>query len=142
MKILFLDIDGVVNSIRSATASKGYPYPNKEYEKFDEIALHLIRLVCHITNTKIVLSSTWRFYINTIELGEQLGLPIIDETPKSFKTRGYEIKQWLDNNDCEKYAIVDDYSDMLEEQQNFFVKTDPLNGLSYENYTQLLEILT
>lgn len=153
MKILFLDIDGVLNSVRSAVAYNGYPLVlNKEEirgeEKFDEVALNLIRKLCDETGCVIVLSSTWRYYYEPSILGRLLNLPIVDKTPRKLtSSRGEEIRMWFDdwnskiNPKIEKYAIVDDDSDMLESQKEFFVKTSCIDGLSYENYKKLLELL-
>lgn len=143
MKILFLDIDGVLNSVRSAIAFDGYPYPNRYEEKFDEVAVQLIRTLCNNTKAVIVLSSTWRHGLDLVAFGNKMKLPIIDKTPvtKLSGYRGEEIAMWLKGKQIEKYAIVDDDSDMLKEQLPYFVKVNHMNGLSYENYNQLLELL-
>ena len=140
MKILFLDIDGVLNSVRSAIAFAGYPMPKRDGDKFDEVAVGLIRAVCVKTNCVICLSSTWRIGIDPTKLGQQLNLPIMDKTPvTSAGIRGKEIDMYLKNAQVDKYAIVDDDSDMLPEQLPYFVKTSHINGLSYENYLELLK---
>lgn len=157
MKVLFLDIDGVLNSVRSAIALGGYPHPNRDEQaselirsedRFDLVAVGLIRMLCQKTDTKIVLSSTWRYSYQTLEdildFGKKLDLPIICKTPiiHLSRARGREIDKWLqDHPDVTKFAIVDDDSDMLPEQLPSFVKTDYYEGLSYQNYLQLLEIL-
>jgi hypothetical protein len=150
MKILFLDIDGVLNSVRSAVALHGYPYTEVCHEKFDEVALGLIRQLCEKTGTRICLSSTWRYTADLDTLAKDLDLPILWSTPILARTnkelcRGDEIKEFVtifDHLDrLDKYAIVDDDSDMLEEQLPFFVKADNREGLSYTNYEKLLELL-
>lgn len=143
MKILFLDIDGVLNSVRSAVAYEGYPKPSDLLE-LDDIAINLIKKVCIKTNSFICLSSTWRYSIkDIIAFAKEIDLPIIAKTPyKLSSNRGEEIQMWLDKNKVEKYAIVDDDSDMLKEQLPLFVKVDGKNGLSYENYEALLKLLT
>lgn len=150
MKILFLDIDGVLNSVRSAVALHGYPYRERCHEKFDEVALGLIRQICDKTRAKICLSSTWRLHLNEeglLKLSEAIDLPIVSKTPRFIgKQRGYEIENWLNEfkniSDITKYAIVDDDRDMLKEQLPFFVKTSNRNGLLYEDYEKLLELLS
>lgn len=143
MKILFLDIDGVVNSVRSATAQGGYPWAVDEpsMRLFDPVAIALIKKLCDETETKIVLSSTWRMMFDAVQFGKKLGLPIIDKTPVMGSARGQEIKAWLVLNEHPKYAIVDDDEDMLEEQKAFFVRTDSYEGLSYRDYLQLKTLL-
>jgi hypothetical protein len=147
MKILFLDIDGVLNSYRSCFATGNFPHKPSELEHFDMIAVGLIRKVCEETNTKIVLSSTWRMNKNWVELKDTLNLPIIDRTPVHYSSirdgqRGEEVREWLTQHpEVKQYAIVDDGNDFLLEQQPYFVKTDFAEGLSYKNYLQLKEIL-
>ena len=144
MKVLFLDIDGVICSIRSAVAYGGFPWTVKEKDMylFDDVAIKLIQRLCKDTNTKIVLSSVWRLSHDWKMIGEKLNLPIIDKTPNKLSSnRGEEIAMWLRDNKVDAYAIVDDDSDMLEEQLPFFVRVYSKNGLSFENYEQLMAIL-
>lgn len=148
MKVLFLDIDGVLNSRRSAEAFGGYPHSFNidQMAMFDKTALALIRKVVRKTRCAVVLSSSWRIGMEPVDTAAGLDLPIIDHTPVSWeqgRKRGDEIKQWLAANpEVTKYAIVDDDSDMLDEQKPFFVKTDHINGLSWENYERLMELLS
>ena len=144
MKVLFLDIDGVLNSQRSCVAFNGYPHEVTEtLHQFDIVALNLIRRVCAVTGCKVVLSSSWR-YGKELKDFENLNLPMIDFTPRGtgYRIRGGEIKEWLeDHPEVTHYAIVDDNSDMLEEQLPNFVKTQLEDGLSWNNFKQLIEIL-
>lgn len=58
--------------------------------------------------------------------------------------RGQEIQFWLDNSqrqDVDRYAIVDDNSDMLTTQADFFVKTSHYDGLEREHVERLVAIL-
>jgi hypothetical protein len=67
---------------------------------------------------------------------------VIDKTPiLDCRTRGCEIHQWLKDNikeetygclyfDFYKYAIIDDDSDMLLQQQDHFFQTDNYAGLT------------
>lgn len=143
MKILFLDIDGVLNSTRSAIALGNFPHTTKTLRYFDVIALRLIRKVCKETGCKICLSSTWRNDKNWEEIGPNLKLPIIDRTPRSLSGyRGKEIEAWLNEHpEVNQYAIVDDDGDMLEKQHPYFVHTSHSNGFLFEDYEKLLELL-
>ena len=142
-KILFLDFDGVINSVRSATAFGGFPWNVKResLKLFDPVGIALIKKVCDKTGCKIVLSSTWRMCFTCKELSEALDLPIIDATPRLHKSRGYEIGEWLIKNKPEVFAIIDDDGDVLKKQLPFFVKTNNKNGVMFEDYLRLLEIL-
>lgn len=143
MKVLFLDIDGVLNSLSSSIAFDGYPhdFSQKGMAKFDMVAVGLVRKLCEECDVSIVLSSTWRMYSPVSDAASALNLPIFDKTPVLNGIRGLEIKDWLDKHpEVTHYAILDDDSDMLSEQKEFFVKTSFKDGMSIKNYSQLKRI--
>lgn len=157
MRVLFLDIDGVLNSVKTCVATGGYPFTLDEPEGFDWIAIKLLQRLCDSSGVQIVLSSTWRLHYSPKEVGDFLGLPVIDKTPSHFEdwseelplesftqraTRGKEIAAWLqDHPEVTKYCIIDDDSDMLESQIPFFVKTDGFEGMSWKDFCKVCEIL-
>ena len=149
MKVLFLDIDGVVNSMRTCMAYEGYPWDvdPESLKMFDHVALALIRRVCIKGDIKIVLSSTWRIGEKVYpKMAQALELPIIDRTPvfhvsERLGRRGAEIQAWLDGHpEVTQYVILDDeVFDMNKDQESHIVKTDGKNGLSFEKYIKLLK---
>lgn len=144
MKVLFLDIDGVLNSHRSAYAFGGFPFDvDKHRNRFDEVAVSLIRNVAKASGAQIVLSSSWRTDKDWERIGHGLNLPITDRTPDMHPgPRGAEIAAWLaDHPEVECYAIVDDDPDMLDEQKPYFVQTRHEDGLSYADANKLAELL-
>lgn len=144
MKVLFLDIDGVLNSHRTAIAHGGFPhgFSPEQMQKFDHAAIGLIRKVCEETGAVIVLSSSWRILHAVDECATGLDLPIIDRTPSLTGNRGQEIAAWLaEHSSVIIYAIVDDDSDMLESQRTQFVQTSHEEGLSWQDYQCLLRVL-
>ncbi|WP_343743353.1 HAD domain-containing protein [Herbaspirillum huttiense] len=146
MNVLFLDIDGVLNGYRSLIGLGAYPHAVKEdqRERFDWVAVGMIRRVCEECDVSIVLSSSWRIGMdNTHEIANFLDLPIIDKTPyhnDRNSCRGYEIADWLMCNLHERYAIIDDDSDMLPDQKPYFVQTEHKNGMQVEHYLKLRRI--
>lgn len=48
LKIIFLDVDGVINTNRN------------HFTKLDEIALEYLKIIIESTGAKIVISSSWR----------------------------------------------------------------------------------
>jgi hypothetical protein len=144
VKVIFLDVDGVLNSHRSVFAFGGYgnDFTPKSMKRFDHCALGLIRRACKETGAVICFSSTWRLGRTPKECADGLDLPIIDKTPDTPGIRGKQIKEWLDAHpEVEAYAIVDDDSDMLDEQKPFFVHTDHRNGLLFDDYKKLIALL-
>lgn len=146
MRVLFLDIDGVLNSTRTCVALGDFPHDvtPKGLALFDQVALKLIRALCHVGDIQIVLSSSWRIIHDYQELAVKLDLPIIDHTPNRWdpgQVRGHEIQAWLDEHpEVEKYVIVDDDSDMLEEQKASFVKTFHEDGLTWAPFCKLCDL--
>ena len=149
MKIIFLDIDGVLNSQRSAVANSDYGriMDHDSWNSLDPIAIKLLQHVCNETGADCVLSSTWRILAkkeDIIAFQEFLGVNIIDVTPRSLDgIRGGEIKRWLDNckEPVEAFCIVDDDSGMLPEQEFNFVQTDERIGLTWQNYEDIMAVL-
>ncbi|HSG31419.1 MAG TPA: HAD domain-containing protein [Thermodesulfobacteriota bacterium] len=146
INILFLDIDGVLNSERSCIAFNAYPWDlsKESLKQFDWVAIGLIRRICKETNTKIVLSSTWRLSINYKDIAKAFDLPIIDKTPHRFSSnRGEEIALWLRDHKPTKYnyVIVDDASDIIDYQLPRFVKVNPITGLSLNDYYKIKLII-
>lgn len=150
MKVCFLDIDGCLNSMRSCYAYGGFGSLRTSFMTFDEskldpVAVKLVQRLVEETDAKIVISSSWRILAKGgIKDFDFLELPIIDFTPDipGRRIRGDEIKKWLDEHpEVESYVILDDDSDMLEEQVDNFVHTDADIGLDWEDYCKAYEIL-
>ena len=125
MKILFLDIDGVLNTFKT-----GGLYT------LTRTKLKLLQDIVEQTGCEIVLSSTWRKdpysfkKLNRVLAYRKIKIKSI--TPVMWSVpRGFEIASWLnDNPGVTKYAIVDDDKDMLESQLINFFQTDGDYGLT------------
>ena len=158
MKIIFLDIDGVLNVRRQGRDRFGSLF----HAEFVKALKHII----DNTGAKIVISSSWRFngLAEMKEMWSHRNLPgeVIDITPftaqyekgegSSFMERcerGCEIREWLKTNPCEDYVILDDDSDMLPSQMDRFVKCAGDDGhkhtagygLTKDKAEQAIEIL-
>lgn len=149
MNILFLDIDGVLNSVGSMVAFA----QDKELErqsKLSQVSIGLLKRACIECNIKIVISSTWRIgrtekdFIDLFNSCGWSAFPIIGITPRNKQVgmvRGNEIQDWLDSNPGWKnYCILDDDSDMLESQYNNFIHVSNVNGLQLKHYTKILRL--
>lgn len=143
--ILFLDLDGVLNSERTFLAFSGYPdsFDGVELGRFDPVAVGMIRHLCEGTGCELVLSSSWRYWHSAREAAEALDLPIVDVTPTLHgQKRGHEIAAWLQAHpEVTQYAIVDDVDEMLDEQRHFLVLTSPNDGLLYSDFCMLRYML-
>lgn len=143
-RILFLDIDGVLNSVRTYIAFGSYPdrLTPEHVAALDPVALGLIRRMCASAGVSIVLSSSWRVDHRWSDVGQALDLPIIDATPCLPFSRGEEIATWLSRNqDVSAYAIVDDIPDMLDGQRSRFVKICGEEGYLWRDHVKVCELL-
>lgn len=130
IKVIFLDIDGVVNCENTFQRHRG----------FIGIDPHMAFMVGKIqldTDCEIVLSSSWRgLEENHHEIERQVA-KLYGMTPysrtKERNLRGYEIKDWLDEHpEVTDYVILDDDSDMLPEQMSHFFQTSWKTGITKE----------
>jgi hypothetical protein len=121
-KILFLDIDGVLNTHRTPLTSDGFL-------GIDPYMVILLDRIIQATGCKIVLSSSWRLHPESLETVKKTVCEIYDVTPSSqgLSSRGTEIKQWLDAHlEVTKFACIDDNTDFLDGQKLF--KTEYYGG--------------
>lgn len=131
-KIIFLDIDGVLNVYCEGRDEYGCTF-HKHFEDN-------LRWIINETGAKIVISSTWRMDGLSVmqEMWVKRGLPgeVIDITPTEVDVvergtcefydlvdRGFEIQQYIDDNNITSYCIIDDDNDMLPSQMDRFVRT-------------------
>ena len=156
MKIIFLDIDGVIKT-KSCLRRAFKKYRKLVPDILDERAVINLNKLVKETDAKIVITSTWR-YGNTAEdlqrllakhgvIGEIIGMtPELGQMENSSFgniTRGQEIQEWLNlHNVPVDYVILDDDTNILPEQINRFVMCDSENGFADENkYREALVIL-
>lgn len=139
MKVIFLDVDGVLNS-----SQDGYSIRLRT----DSHLEHLKHIVKE-TGAKIVLSSSWRIgpakaLKNLHKRLEEYGLVIMDSTPDvGSLCRGDEIRQWLKDNGehVEKFVILDDEDNMAEYTETNLVQIDSQIGLQEEDSIICIKIL-
>lgn len=125
VKIIFLDIDGVLNTHKSV-GRLGFDF-------IDHILVALVARIIEETQAKIVLSSTWRIdekdRTTVANALAEYGLEIHDLTPVMYQEqRRVEIQAWLDQNHVERFAILDD--DPAAEIQGNFFRTNENLGLT------------
>ena len=140
MKILFLDIDGVCNSEESMQKDPHQHFPIDKYMAF------LVGKIQLDTGCSVVLSSSWRHHDESVEHIHKRIVQTIGKTPYSRtqerNLRGYEIQDWLDAHpEVERYAILDDDSDMLPEQMPNFFQTSWKVGLTDEIASKVINHL-
>lgn len=155
MKVIFLDMDGVINSIaywkqRNVVASHRSVF-DRHLDEIDPVALSRLNTLVEKSDAKLVLSSSWRethsckeIELMFLEIGwRQTTVPFIGATPYLRGKRGEEVDHWLERNTSVKqYVILDDDSDFTSEQkESHFVHTSWETGLLDEHVEKAIQIL-
>lgn len=165
MKIIFLDVDGVLNSDMGLVKALGLK-PNEKIQvhhaakilnelsganyPFDEKCLENFKRLVDETDANIVVSSTWRlFESNRVKLLEtlrkyDLDTKIIGYTPyyhRDFMPRGYEIEGWLRENEFTGEFIILDDVDNMEHLKPHLILTNALTGLTADDVDQGIKML-
>lgn len=161
-KVIFLDIDGVLNSDlwnekNQHAISGGLLIDSDKVELLSEIVIR--------TGANIVLHSGWKFWFNSkleplrkeshvlVELFEQRNLAITDITPdfsteeirktKKFSlVKGKEILAWLDEHpNVENWIVIDDLDLHNDEMERHQVRTNQITGLTREDVNLAIDML-
>ena len=115
--IVFLDVDGVLNSLSTKERIRGYT-------GIDDSKVEVLKHLVEENQAGIVLSSTWKrdwarweerpSPVQT-EFGDYLdtklavqGLRILDKTVDEGWNRGQGIIRWLLDHGCPHYVVLDD----------------------------------
>ncbi|MEE7440909.1 HAD domain-containing protein [Methylobacterium oryzae] len=151
--ILFLDVDGVLNT------HDGWAAGHDGHDSLDPGPVARLNALCHRTGCRIVVSSSWRGGPYRGPKGcrailRRLGVTgpfhrdwrTRDWRPADgwgweCKVRGKQIADWLAAHPATAYAIVDDDSDMLPEQMPRYVKTHFKDGLQDVHIERLIALL-
>jgi hypothetical protein len=127
MKIIFLDVDGVLND------NSGY--------HLDDFRLKLLKRIIKQTDAKIVVSSTWRLSKLSL-LQKKLNkydLKIYSQTDVLDK-RENEIHSWLNKNsdlNISQWVSIDDMDMILDDVH--FVQT--YNGITEKDTCEIIKKL-
>jgi len=161
MLVTFLDIDGVLNTgnymeyqwIQNGRTHKGITRPF-DYN-FDPKCMKNFKHFLKVTDSKIVVSSTWRMgYMPPVDeqwlvLMENLKTIGADErfigiTPIIKHKRGKEIQYWLEHteHDVENFVIIDDDAfDIVEEFPDKIAKCKFKTGFTNSVKKKALKII-
>lgn len=164
MKVVFLDIDGVVNTLKLYKTAPNHIPPeqlklvegyyvdicsssNKRVSNID--AMCWLDKLCHKFDLKMVISSTWRLG-DMEEVKEALynsglsrDVEIIGKTERLYTDhcRGDEIKLYLNQHkDIENFVIFDDDSDIYR-LDDHFIQTNTYVGITFNEYERACRIL-
>lgn len=153
-KILFLDIDGVLNTdyTKERTPSyyvdAGWGMQKRRYTGIEPSKVELLLKIVRETGAWVVLSSTWRKadYMHPYmwgALGKEIKSRYIGDTPVlDYPQRGKEIYDYLQKNPYKHFVIIDDDILVDEYFQYEWVQTEPnRTGLTIELADKAIKIL-
>lgn len=157
MKVIFLDVDGVLNDQMFL-----HLYTNTE---IDEARVARLAEIIKATDAVIVLSSSWRVlseeldktdmwvYDQLVNALYKYNLTIYDCTPVINMNRPLEIKTWLDDHKGQIDSFVSLDDDFSEEdyakygiadylvKTTFYGNSNSLGGLQEEHIQRAINIL-
>ena len=159
-KIIFLDIDGVLNSDEYFETLRS---ESKKLDDIDENKVKLLKEIVDRTRAEIVLSSTWRglkhdnietcnkMYQYLIDTLNKYELSIVSETPILNHRRPKEIKTWIFENIRDDEIVFISLDDDFHKEQykeygieDCLIKTSfygENGGLQREHVEQAVRIL-
>lgn len=151
-RVLFLDVDGVLNCPETWARKDG----QRGTFRICPDRVKLLATMLDATSAMVVLSSTWRKFDDHVAYLKKRASVVTCRLHDDWRTieedfkppidfrpmRGREIKEWLSRHpEVTEYAIVDDDSDMLPEQSKRFVQTSFREGLTDRHAIALIALL-
>lgn len=156
LKLIFLDIDGVLNTHN--------PWPNGYCKIEYALVTKLNNILDSVKDAQIVLSSAWRYTMTTKESIQTLlcchggnchnrihGMTIPDDEdwhpsddPSKWwkiglEQRSYQIQCYVKSYNPSHWAVLDDLP--LVGLNGHFIQTDPTVGLTIINAAEIVEML-
>lgn len=133
--VIFLDIDGVLNSGKYIDSLTDFADLHDSMQ-LDPQAIKRLNQITDATGAVFVISSTWRMNYKLISdlrsVFNKAGITgkVLGFTPINGKSRGEQIKEYLDQNSSrvKSFIILDDDSDMGE-LTSYLIKTHFSDGL-------------
>lgn len=158
MKIIFLDIDGVI--CNRDNWKHRINFEGENFCELDQVAVGFLNQLVEKTGASIVVSSSWRngseeAFTSLIFFLRSQGVKadIMDRTPRHNgidSQRGDEIKAWLEKHKSlvDGFVVLDDDNDMRGVQDHFVwtltrVETEEMlkEGLTQEHVDKAIAIL-
>ena len=150
MGIIFLDYDGVVNTLlfEPGKDKPRYCFP-RDGRVNNYQAIRWLNKLCKETDAKIVVTSTWRSESNYKEClyngGLDKGVEVIGKTPDLCRlSRADEIREYINTHQDlfgDGFVIIDDEKSAGSLSPSRFVKCDTVRGFGLIEYLGALKIL-
>jgi len=157
MKVIFLDIDGVLNSEEFLK--------NNQDEVIDRNNVNVLKNIIDKTGEVIVMSSGWRLWFDEdmmpkdgysqylYDILREFDIKLFDKTPdfsteeirtrKTFShVKAKEIIAWLsEHKTVDKYVVLDDLDLKNEEINSHLIRTNAMVGITEEDGKRAIHML-
>lgn len=147
MKVLFLDIDGVLTHRGTLKQPEAETFLERKIAQLDKRAIERLNTIVDSTGCAVVVSSVWRKVMekNTIQYAlNRAGFRhmILDVTGPDADSRGEEITQWCDNwkYPITQICVLDD-SDAISPYEDVHVQPSLQDGMQPEHMKRVITIL-
>lgn len=151
MRIIFLDIDGVLNTERARVKLRDINQcDNWDYNNiFCQKSLENLAKIRHETKAHIVLHSSRRFDLSSHSLDIPLKIQFmmyglhpyyIDNTPALTGNKEEEIKAWLISREVSSFVILDDEA-VFKDLASNWISCNPHYGITNEVRDLSIELL-
>ena len=134
MKIIFLDVDGVLNNDDTTSTYR-------VFAGWEKKCIYRLNHIIRKTDAAIVISSSWRMHRSMNEIihlfNVEMGIrgTILGSTPvQNIEERGAEISAWMKffkkkiGRDIDRFVIIDDVDPLMF--QDHWIETDTCIGLT------------
>lgn len=151
MRVLFLDIDGVLNSEDYWRDVLGSNWEMRKEPPLDPGAVKRLNRIVSVAQCRVVVSSSWRHWPlpvldHWLRNAGYRGRALLDKTPHFHvpeKDRGDEIACWLHNTrlhvPVSSFVVIDDDPDA--NCDDCLVQTDWRHGLQDTHVAAAIKIL-
>ena len=157
MKVIFLDVDGVLNSEEFLK--------NNPDQLIDKNKVSILKNIIDKTGAVLVMTSTWKLWFDDnmmprggyskrfYDIFSLFDIKLFGKTPdfsteeiKMTKTfshvKSKEIIQWLNSNkNVEQYIVIDDLDLRDEEINKHLVRTDGSIGITEEDAKRVIKMI-
>ncbi len=156
MRVIFLDVDGVLNNLEFLKKRQKLlrVYKDMYLPRLDDNNFIVLKELVDKTEAKLVLSSSWRMFFNEdlipndnsfdspgrnlIEKLNSYGLSLDGRTELKGRHEGYLrgdfIRDYLEEHPLiDSFVILDDDNDMREFTDTNLIRTDSLKGLTRDD---------
>ena len=150
VKYIFLDFDGVLNTeqYQAQLNIKGKPTKDEYGPLFDPKAVARLSEIVEATNAEIFVISSWGEVLvkeKIIEMWKKRGLPgkvhAVFVPEEKCDSKANWIKRCIDGQIFLPYIILEDEPIFMPEQEEGFIKVNPVTGISKEDAEISIDIL-